>query len=154
MKYLAQGAKKTHKIYEGNNRYWLYLIGFAALIVWNFLFFSEELVSAIIKDFIFYSVMLGLIEFVFKPKQLLSMNFESDKIEFEFTKKKYNKTINHSHLKSIDTTMTEIVIKTTDGNTLKVPLSDFFYNEVIAIKEEVFILQDKLTNSLELLATE
>jgi hypothetical protein len=75
-------------------------------------------------------------------------------VELGFNRKKSNKTIAHSNIESIDTTVSDVVIKTKDGKTYEVPLSHFHYDEVRGIKDDVFQLQEKLTHSIDLLATE
>lgn len=154
MKYIIDGAKNTNRFYDGNLRYWLLGITYIALITWDYIFYNEEFLTVFIKDSVWFWLIFGIIQLVAKPKSFLFLNFEIDSLEIGYLSKKHNKTIAYSNLKSIDTTMTDVVIKTNDGRTLKVPLSHFFYTELIAIKKEVFNLQEKLTNSLELLATE
>lgn len=154
MRYLVGGAKSTNMLYQGNRRYWLYSFALVSAFAINILIFNEELMTVIIKDIVWLCIIYGLLEFVFHPKSYLYLDFQSDRLELGFFRKRDNITIAHRNLKSIDTTMSNIVISTKDGMNYEIPLSHFHYDEVKGIKQEIFRIQEKMSDSYQLLATE
>ena len=154
MRYFVGGTKGLNFFYHGNRRYWLYLCGFVLLSATNIILFNEELMSVLIKDIIWLCIVFGLLEFVFHPKSHLYLDFNESSIELGYARKKDNKIIEHRNLKSIDTTISDIIIITKDGMNYEIPLSNFHFDEVKGIKGEVFKIQQKMSNSYEYIANE
>lgn len=154
MRYLVGGAKSTNMFYTGNKRYYLYIGVLITFVPINYFLFEGDFFRSFVKDTIYWGIIYGLLEFVFSPKSYLYIDFQSDVLELGFARNKDNKTIAHSNLNSIDTTMSNIVISTKDGVNYEIPLSHFHYDEVKGIKQEVFRIQEKMSDSYQLLATE
>lgn len=136
MRYFVIKNESAFRKKERNNIILTSLILIVLLIVDFTILEHNEAIEIIIFFLILY-LALDIFQYIFKPKRLEYIEFGEDSILIVFNKSKYNKSISLSNIKSIVSLKTEIKIKQKKGNNYKIPFSNFDYNTVVQLKNEI-----------------